>query len=345
MSEKHPRFPTGGSAGRGALDPRPQTDDPAPERPQSLDEFVGQARAIRVLRIAMQSAKKRNKPIDHTLLSGPPGLGKTTLAHLLAREQSGNLHRATGPALTRPADLASILSTIEAGDVFFVDEVHRLPPNVTEMLLPVMEGFQMHIVIGKGMGARLMRLPVAPFTFVAATTRPGLLPAPFRDRFGITVRLSYYSEDEIQEILKRYIGRTRQRVSPEAIARIASASRGTPRIALRLLRRTVDFAIASGKKKLEEETVLQGLRHLGVDDWGLDVLDRQYLTLVAEEFSGGPVGVTPLAALLGEDRTTVEEILEPFLVQTGYIRRTPRGRVITPLGLKTLQESAKLNWL
>jgi Holliday junction DNA helicase RuvB len=329
---------------KGALDPRPQGDDPRPERPQTLEDFVGQARAIKVLKVAIESARQQKTPLDHTLLSGPPGLGKTTLAHLIAREQKGNLHRAAGPALTRPADVASILSTIEPGDVLFVDEAHRLPPAVTEMFLPVMEGFQMNIVVGKGIGARLMRLPVEPFTLVAATTRPGLLPAPFRDRFGITVRLSYYSEPEICEILRRYLRRTRQKVTDEAIAKIASASRGTPRIALRLLRRSLDFAITSNLKVLEEETVVQGLRQLGVDDYGLDALDRHYLTLVADEFGGGPVGVTALAALLGEDQTTVEEILEPFLVQTGYIRRTPRGRVITPLGRKTLKEAAKLDW-
>jgi len=306
-------------------------------RPRTLDDFVGQDTLRANLRVFIAAARDRGEPIDHHLFCGPPGLGKTALAHIVAREMGAQLRATSGPVLERPGDLAALLSNLEAGDVLFVDEIHRLHPAVEEILYPAMEDFHLDLVIGQGPSARSLRLDLPRFTLIGATTRAGLLSAPLRDRFGYVARLDYYPTCDLVEILSRSAGRLAVRLDPEAGDEIARRSRGTPRIALRLLRRVRDFAEVEARRGGGAElptpipiaTARYALGRLEVDEAGFDRLDRAFLRALLEKFDGGPVGVEALAAALGEDRGTLEDLLEPFLIQAGFLDRTPRGRVAT----------------
>ncbi|MGI1662975.1 Holliday junction branch migration DNA helicase RuvB [Palleronia sp. KMU-117] len=319
-------------------DPRPEDADVA-LRPQTLDAFIGQAEARANLRVFIESARRRGKAMDHALFHGPPGLGKTTLAQIMARELGVNFRMTSGPVLAKAGDLAAILTNLEARDVLFIDEIHRLNPVVEEVLYPALEDYELDLVIGEGPAARTVRIELQPFTLVGATTRLGLLTTPLRDRFGIPVRLQYYTEDELDEIVRRGARLMGIEVEPEGAREIARRSRGTPRIAGRLLRRVVDFALVEGDGRLDRAIADRALTRLGVDHLGLDGADRRYLTLIAENYAGGPVGVETLAAALSEARDALEEVIEPFLLQQGLIQRTPRGRMLagrawTHLGLE-----------
>ncbi len=306
-------------------------------RPRTLDEFVGQDALRANLRVFISAARARGEPVDHHLFCGPPGLGKTALAYVLAREMGATLRATSGPVLERPSDLAALLSNLEAGDVLFVDEIHRLHPAVEEILYPAMEDFHLDVMIGQGPSARSIRLDLPRFTLVGATTRAGLLTAPLRDRFGYVARLDYYPPADLVEILRRSATRLGVDVDSEAAGEIARRSRGTPRIALRLLRRVRDFAQVDPARDKDDpqfaavthEIARFALGRLEVDEEGFDRLDRAFLRTLLEKFDGGPVGVDALAAALGEDRGTVEDLLEPFLMQAGFLDRTPRGRVAT----------------
>ena len=310
-------------------------------RPRTLDDFVGQDTLRANLGVFIAAARERGEPVDHHLFCGPPGLGKTALAHIVAREMGAQLRATSGPVLERPGDLAALLSNLEPGDVLFVDEIHRLHPAVEEILYPAMEDFHLDLVIGQGPSARSLRLDLPRFTLIGATTRAGLLGAPLRDRFGYVARLDYYPACDLVEILRRSAGRLAVRLDPEAADEIARRSRGTPRIALRLLRRVRDFAeVAAARSPGSEErselptpipiaTARYALERLEVDEVGFDRLDRAFLRILLEKFDGGPVGVEALAAALGEDRGTLEDLLEPFLIQAGFLDRTSRGRVAT----------------
>jgi Holliday junction DNA helicase RuvB len=303
-------------------------------RPRTLDEFVGQDALRANLRVFISAARGRGEPVDHHLFCGPPGLGKTALAYVLAREMGATLRATSGPVLERPSDLAALLSNLDAGDVLFVDEIHRLHPAVEEILYPAMEDFHLDVVIGQGPSARSIRLDLPRFTLVGATTRAGLLSAPLRDRFGYVARLDYYPAADLVEILRRSSQRLGVEVAVDAAGEIARRSRGTPRIALRLLRRVRDFAQVEraeegGVAAVSHEIARYALGRLEVDEEGFDRLDRAFLRTLLDKFDGGPVGVDALAAALGEDRGTVEDLLEPFLMQAGFLDRTPRGRVAT----------------
>jgi len=306
-------------------------------RPRTLDDFVGQDALRANLRVFITAARERGEPVDHHLFCGPPGLGKTALAYVLAREMGATLRATSGPVLERPSDIAALLSNLEAGDVLFVDEIHRLHPAVEEILYPAMEDFHLDVMIGQGPSARSIRLDLPRFTLVGATTRAGLLTAPLRDRFGYVARLDYYPPADLVEILRRSATRLGVAVDVDAAGEIARRSRGTPRIALRLLRRVRDFAQVD-PSRAKDESVVAAVTHeiarfalgrLEVDEEGFDRLDRAFLRTLLEKFDGGPVGVDALAAALGEDRGTVEDLLEPFLMQAGFLDRTPRGRVAT----------------
>jgi Holliday junction DNA helicase RuvB len=322
------------------LRPAPQAEDAdVALRPQTLDAFIGQAEARANLRVFIESARRRGKAMDHALFHGPPGLGKTTLAQIMARELGVNFRMTSGPVLAKPGDLAAILTNLEARDVLFIDEIHRLNPVVEEVLYPALEDFELDLVIGEGPAARTVRIELQPFTLVGATTRLGLLTTPLRDRFGIPVRLQYYTEDELDEIVRRGARLMGIEVDPDGAREIARRSRGTPRIAGRLLRRVVDFALVEGDGRLDRAIADSALTRLGVDHLGLDGADRRYLTLIAENYAGGPVGVETLSAALSEARDALEEVIEPFLLQQGLIQRTPRGRMLagkawTHLGLE-----------
>jgi holliday junction DNA helicase RuvB len=311
------------------LRPDPQPDDAdVALRPQTLDAFIGQAEARANLRVFIESARRRGKAMDHALFHGPPGLGKTTLAQIMARELGVSFRMTSGPVLAKPGDLAAILTNLEARDVLFIDEIHRLNPVVEEVLYPALEDFELDLVIGEGPAARTVRIELQPFTLVGATTRLGLLTTPLRDRFGIPVRLQYYTEDELDEIVRRGARLMGIEVEAEGAREIARRSRGTPRIAGRLLRRVVDFALVEGDGRLDRAIADRALTRLGVDHLGLDGADRRYLAAVAENYAGGPVGVETLAAALSEARDALEEVIEPFLLQQGLIQRTPRGRML-----------------
>jgi len=305
-------------------------------RPQKLEEFIGQAEARANLRVFIDSARMRGQAMDHTLFHGPPGLGKTTLAQIMARELGVNFKMTSGPVLARAGDLAAILTNLEARDVLFIDEIHRMNPAVEEVLYPAMEDFELDLVIGEGPAARTVRIELQPFTLVGATTRLGLLTTPLRDRFGIPTRLQFYTVEELDLIVARGARLMGIKAEPEGTREIARRARGTPRIAGRLLRRVVDFALVEGDGRLTRELADMALTRLGVDDLGLDSADRRYLTLMAEHYGGGPVGVETLSAALSESRDAIEEVIEPYLLQQGLILRTPRGRMLGHLGWRHL---------
>ena len=298
-------------------------------RPQRLEEFIGQAEARANLAVFIESARRRGEPMDHALFHGPPGLGKTTLASIMARELGVSFRTTSGPVLAKAGDLAAILTNLERRDVLFIDEIHRLNPAVEEVLYPALEDYELDLVIGSGPAARTVRIELQPFTLVGATTRLGLLTTPLRDRFGIPVRLQFYTVDELYEIVRRGARLMGVPCEEEGAREIARRARGTPRIAGRLLRRVVDFALVEHEGRITREIADGALTRLGVDRLGLDGADRRYLTLIAEAYGGGPVGIETLSAALSEARDAIEEVIEPYLLQQGLIQRTPRGRMLT----------------
>jgi Holliday junction DNA helicase RuvB len=327
-------------AGRGRADVQPPTrlvaservEDDALEaslRPRRLSEFVGQAQARENLSVFIQAAKARSEALDHVLFSGPPGLGKTTLAQIVARELGVNFRSTSGPVLARAGDLAAILTNLEPRDVLFIDEIHRLNPTVEEILYPAMEDYELDLVIGEGPSARSVKITLSPFTLIGATTRSGLITTPLRDRFGIPVRLNFYATDELISIVERGARVLELELTPEGAREVASRARGTPRIAGRLLKRLRDFASVEKRKRVDAVFADAVLTRLEVDRRGLDAFDRRYLALIAEAYGGGPVGIETIAAALGEARDAIEEIVEPYLLQQGFVQRTPRGRLIT----------------
>jgi Holliday junction DNA helicase RuvB len=306
-------------------------------RAKSWDEFYGQENIKEALQIAIQAAKQREEAIEHVLLYGPPGLGKTTLSHLIAREMNSNIRVTSGPAIERAGDLASILTNLEKGDILFIDEIHRLNKVVEEVLYPAMEDYVLDIVIGKGPSARTLRLDLPQFTIIGATTRVGLLSAPLRDRFGVTHRLQFYSPEELEVVIKRAATKLATKIDKKSIEEIAQRARGTPRIALKLLKRARDFAQVKGEGEITHALVQQALEMLEIDEMGLDNADTRLLRAIIEMHNGGPVGIETLASSLSEDVGTIEDVIEPYLMQIGFLKRTPRGRVATHIAYRHLK--------
>jgi Holliday junction DNA helicase RuvB len=306
-------------------------------RPRALDEYVGQEKIRANLSVYIQASKARSEPLDHVLLYGPPGLGKTTLANIIANEMGVNIRSTSGPVIERPGDLAAILSNLDTGDVLFIDEIHRLSPQVEEILYPAMEDFQLDIVIGQGPAARSIKMDIPRFTLIGATTRAGLLTNPLRDRFGVIERLEFYTHTELASIVERSAGLLNIRTAAEGAMEIAKRSRGTPRIANRLLRRVRDFAEIEHNGEISRNVADASLVRLEVDHLGLDQMDRKLLAVMIDKYNGGPVGLDTLAASISEERDTIEDVLEPYLLQEGLISRTPRGRTATPLAYAHMQ--------
>jgi Holliday junction DNA helicase RuvB len=331
----------------GILSPAKRDDDAAETslRPQRLTEFIGQRQARANLGVFIEAARTRREALDHVLFVGPPGLGKTTLAQIVARELGANFRATSGPVIAKAGDLAALLTNLEERDVLFIDEIHRLNPAVEEILYPAMEDFQLDLIIGEGPAARSVKIDLAKFTLVGATTRAGLLTNPLRDRFGIPIRLNFYSEAELEAIVNRGARVLGIGLTPDGANEIARRARGTPRIAGRLLRRVRDFALVAGASAIDRALADRALGELEVDAAGLDAMDRRYLSTIAENYGGGPVGIETMAAALSEPRDAIEEIIEPFLIQRGFLQRTPRGRLITAhafrhLGLPEPQRDA-----
>ena len=299
-------------------------------RPKELVDYVGQEKIREQLEIFIGAAKKRKEPLDHLLLFGPPGLGKTTLAHIIANEMGVNLKQTSGPVLEKTGDLAALLSNLEANDVLFIDEIHRISPVIEEILYPAMEDYRLDIMIGEGPSARSVKLELPPFTLIGATTRAGMLTNPLRDRFGIVSRLEFYTNDELAKIVLRSAGLLETTIDKKGSSELAKRSRGTPRISNRLLRRVRDYADIKAEGEINEKIANQALKMLDVDLIGLDFMDRTFLKAIIEKFSGGPVGLDNLAAAIGEEKETIEDVIEPYLIQQGFLMRTPRGRVATP---------------
>ncbi len=323
-------------------DRKPEDADAA-LRPKSLDDFVGQRQAKDNLRVFVQAARQRGEALDHVLFHGPPGLGKTTLAQIVANELGVNFRSTSGPVITKPGDLAALLTNLEKGDVLFIDEIHRLTPAVEEVLYPAMEDYALDLMIGEGPSARSVKIDLPRFTLIGATTRSGLLAKPLLDRFGIPVRLEFYGADDLMRIVARGAAKLDATMSEDGAMEVARRSRGTPRVAGRLLRRVRDVATVEGADVIDAPVADKALKRLEIDALGLDPLDRRYLRLIAEHFGGGPVGVETLAASLAEARDAVEDVVEPFLLQCGLIQRTPRGRVLSTSAWKHLGLAAPKN--
>jgi Holliday junction DNA helicase RuvB len=325
------------------ISPRPITEegDDLTIRPARLDEFVGQIHVKETLKIAIEAAKKRGEPLDHLLFSGPPGLGKTTLAHIIAHEMGADIRATTGPVLEKPGDIAALLTPLKLGDILFIDEIHRINPVVEEMLYPAMEDFFIDVMIGEGPSARSIKLNLEHFTLIGATTKQGLLGSPFRDRFGILSRLDLYSPGELVKIVTRSASILKISITDDGAEEIAKRSRGTPRIVNRLLRRVRDFAIVKGDGIITREITSNALAMMQIDELGLDELDRRILSIIAKDFDGGPVGVKTIAISVGEEVRTIEDVYEPYLIQVGFIKRTPQGREVTPAAKKHLNNPQK----
>lgn len=331
---------------RPILNSEPKPDDALDVhvRPQSLNEFVGQTKVKKNLRVFIEAARSRAEALDHVLFAGPPGLGKTTLAQIMARELGVNFRATSGPVIAKAGDLAALLTNLEDRDILFIDEIHRLNPAVEEILYPAMEDYQLDLIIGEGPAARSVRIDLAKFTLIGATTRTGLLTTPLRDRFGIPIRLDFYTDEELLDIVKRGSRVMKVTITEDGAREIAKRSRGTPRIAGRLLRRVRDFASVSGDARIDAASADRALGNLDVDKRGLDALDHRYLNCIAVNFGGGPVGIDTIAASLSEARDAIEDIVEPYLLQIGFLNRTSRGRLLTPhafkhMGLPTPQRA------